>query len=203
MTTISEQTTSVTYSRPSYNIYKQLYTKYSDKLICPCSEITPTYGSFVSIIPAYHPICSSAFIEKIWLDQLVLKKGDRNNTFVMSDWRIMSLGYFQSLAALCKLAHNTISYDLEAFRTRTIVTTRLLNEALLHREINDTLDELIHSMQTEFESVNNIFRLIFQVNQYFSGLMYNGQLEISRQFDINRFKVQHMNSLHILYDFHF
>jgi hypothetical protein len=198
LTILSEQTTSVTYSHPSYNIYKQLYTKYSDKLICPCSEITPTYGSFVSIIPAYHPICSSAFIEKIWLDQLVLKKGDRNNTFVMSDWRIMSLVYFQSLAALCKLAHNTIHHDLQAFRTRTIVTTRLLNEALLHREINDTLDELIHSMQTEFASVNNILRLISQVNQYFSGTTYNDQLEILRPSDTERLKVQYMNSLHIL-----
>jgi hypothetical protein len=110
----------------------------------------------------------------------------------------MSLGYFQSLAALCKLAHNTISYDLEAFRTRTIVTTRLLNEGLLHREINDTLDELIHSMQTEFESVNNILRLIFQVNQYFSGTNYNDQLEILRPSDTERLKVQHMNSLHVL-----
>lgn len=107
----------------------------------------------------------------------------------MSDWRLTSSEYFQSLAGLCNLAHNTINHDLQAFRTRSIVTTRLLNEALLHSEIKDTLNVLIHSMQTEFESVNNILRLLFQVNQYFAALTYNGQLEILQQSGIKRPKV--------------
>ncbi|CAF0911325.1 unnamed protein product [Rotaria sp. Silwood1] len=187
-TTISEQTTSVTYDHPSYTVYKQLYVKYSDKLICSCSKITPNYGSFINITPIYHPVCSSAFVKPIWLDQLRLMKGVM---FAMSDWRIMSLGYFQSLAALCELAHNTVNNDLQAFRTRTIVTTRLLNEDLLHGEINNTLKQLIHSMQIEFERVNNILRLLFQVNQYFAGSTYNGQLEITFQSDEENLKIIH------------
>ncbi|CAF4779101.1 unnamed protein product [Rotaria sp. Silwood1] len=187
-TTISEQTTSVTYDHPSYTVYKQLYVKYSDKLICSCSKITPNYGSFINITPIYHPVCSSAFVKPIWLDQLRLMKGVM---FAMSDWRIMSLGYFQSLAALCELAHNTVNNDLQAFRTRTIVTTRLLNEDLLRGEINNTLKQLIHSMQIEFERVNNILRLLFQVNQYFAGPTYNGYLYITFQSDEENLKIIH------------
>ncbi|CAF3353010.1 unnamed protein product [Rotaria sp. Silwood1] len=173
---------------PSYTVYKQLYVKYSDKLICSCSKITPNYGSFINITPIYHPVCSSAFVKPIWLDQLRLMKGVM---FAMSDWRIMSLGYFQSLAALCELAHNTVNNDLQAFRTRTIVTTRLLNEDLLRGEINNTLKQLIHSMQIEFERVNNILRLLFQVNQYFAGPTYNGYLYITFQSDEENLKIIH------------
>jgi hypothetical protein len=70
---------------------------------------------------------------------------------------------------LCKLANDTISNDLEKFGTRTIVTTQLLNEDLLRNKINDTIKELIRSMQTEFERLNNIFELLSQVDQYFTG----------------------------------
>jgi hypothetical protein len=102
----------------------------------------------------------------------------------------MSLGFFQSLAALCKLAHNTVNNDLQQFRGRTLVTTRLLNEALLHGEMNDTLDELIHTMQTEFERVLSSFQLLFQVNQYFSGLTYNGYIRVLYQADDGQIKVK-------------
>ncbi|CAF3419966.1 unnamed protein product [Rotaria socialis] len=176
LTTISEQTISLTYDRPPYSIYKKLYKQYSEKLICSCSEITPSYGAFLNITPIYHPICSSAFIKPIWFNQLEIIKGP---SFVMTDWRVASLSNFQSLAALCTLAHDIISNDIELFRLSTIVTTRLLNSHLFSSQMNNTLEELIHSMQTEFERVNHIFRLIFQVNQYFSGTGYNSQLHIS------------------------
>jgi hypothetical protein len=58
---------------------------------------------------------------------------------------------------LCKLANDIINNDLKQFGTRRIVTTQLLNEHLLRYQINDTVNQLIHSMQTEFERVNYIF----------------------------------------------
>jgi hypothetical protein len=186
-TTISEQTTSITFEHPSYITYRKLYEKYSDKLVCTCNEITPKYLSFINVTPVYHPVCSSAFVEQIWFDQLKLIKPVGIFT---SDWRLMSLGFFQSLAALCKLAHNTVNNDLQQFRGRTLVTTRLLNEALLHGEMNDTLDELIHTMQTEFERVLSSFQLLFQVNQYFSGLTYNGYIRVLYQADDGQIKVK-------------
>jgi hypothetical protein len=177
----------MTYEHPSYITYQKLYMKHSDKLICPCTEITVNYSSFINIIPTYHPICSSDFVKEIWLDQLVLVRGGSIN---MLDWRILSQSYFQSLTALCNLAQDTVNNDLEDFSTRTIVTTRLLNEVLLHSEINDTLEEFIHSMQIEFERVNNILRLIFQVNQYYTPASYNGYLKASNQTRDGHIKVR-------------
>jgi hypothetical protein len=154
------------YTNLSYTNYKQLYEKYSDKLICPCTEITSNCSSFINISPIYHPVCSSAFVEQIQFDQLRLGKPVM---VLKHDRRLSSLSYFQSLAALCELAYNTVNNDLEQFGTRTIVTTQLLNEDLLHNEINDKIKQLIRSMQTEFDRVNNIFELLLQVDQYFIG----------------------------------
>lgn len=197
-TTISEQTTSKTYQRPSYTNYEQLYKEYSDKLICPCTEITPTYSSFINVAPIYHPVCSSAFVKQIWFDQLIITKP----TWVfMTDWRIASLGYFQSLAELCKLAYNTVNNGFEEFKTRTIVTTRLVNEDLFHKEMNDTLEELIRSMHTEYERVNNIFRLLLQVDQYFTGLARNGHIKALNQTSDGYIKVKELKSKRLVISF--
>jgi len=128
---------SMTYHDPSYATYKKLYMNHSDKLICPCTEITANYTLFINITPIYHPICSNAFVKQIWFDQLRLSK---NQPINMLDWRLTSQGYFRSLAALCKFANDTMNNDLQEFGTRTIVTTQLLNEVLLHSEINDILE---------------------------------------------------------------
>ncbi|CAM4751903.1 unnamed protein product [Rotaria magnacalcarata] len=56
--------------------------------------------------------------------------------------------------------------------------------------MNNTLEELIHSIQTEFERVNHIFRLLFQVNQYFAGTGYNSQLDISGSSNDEHLKIK-------------
>jgi hypothetical protein len=180
----------MTYQNPAYTDYQQLYMKYSDKLICPCTEITTTYSVFINITPIYHPVCSSAFITKIWFDQLQLTKGVGT---IMLDWRILSHGYFEALAILCKFAYDTVNNHLQEFGTRTIVTTRLLDEVLLHSEMNETFEKLIQSMQTEFKRVNNILRLLFQVNQYFTGASHNGYIKISNETKDENLKVRKMN----------
>jgi hypothetical protein len=178
-TTISQQTTTMINQHPSYNAYKQFHMKYSDKLICPCTEITANYSSFINITPIYHPVCSSEFIEAIWFDQLQLIKGE--GALNMLDWRILSNGYFQALAALCKFAYDTVNNGIEEFGIRTIVSTQVLSEILLHNEMNEALEKFIQSMQTEFKRVNNILQLLFQVNQYFTGTSHNGYLKVSNE----------------------
>lgn len=104
----------------------------------------------------------------------------------MLDWRLVSHGYFKALAALCEFAYNTVNNDLQEFGTRTIATMRLLDEVSLNSEINDTLEKFIQSMQIEFKRVNNILRLLFQVNQYFTGISHNGFIEISNETNVRQ-----------------
>ena len=135
-----------------------------------------SYSSFVNVTPITHPVCSSAFVQPIWFNQLRLVKP---TALLMSDWRIMSLGYFQSLAALCQLAEDTVEKHLQVFQSRTLVTTRLSRESSLTEGINSTLKELLHRMRTDFRRILNIDRLLFQGNQYFAGSNFNGFLDFS------------------------
>lgn len=99
---------------------------------------------------------------------------------------MVSYSFFTTLETLCKLANDTIKNDLKLFETSSLITTHLLNSMLLGSQVNNTLEELIHAMQSEFERVNNIFRLIFQANQYFAGITYNGRVSVSAvQYDPN------------------
>lgn len=136
--------------------------------------------------PVYHTVCSSAFIEPIWLRQLELKKP---TSIYMYDWRLMSLGYFQSVGALCQLAHDTVTYNLEFFLERTLFTVRLVSEMTLRNEIDQASKELISSMQTEFQRTVNILQILFQVNQYYSVFNGNGYLYLPRPNDDGKLEV--------------
>ena len=98
----------------------------------------------------------------------------------MYDWRLMSLGYFQTVGALCQLAHDTITYNLEFFLERTLFTVRLVSKTTLRNEIDQASKELISSMQTEFKRTVNILQILFQVNQYYSVFNSNGYIYVPR-----------------------
>lgn len=133
------------------------------------------YSSFYNMSPLYHPVCSSDFVRPVWLDQLKLKKP----TFLyLSDWRLMSLGYFQSLATGCQMAHDTVDYELQLFLERKLSTVRLVSEVTLRNEIDQASKALISSMQTELEETVSILGALFRVNQYYSVSNSNGQIHI-------------------------
>jgi hypothetical protein len=55
---------------PSLQSYPNLRNVYSDDNY-PCSHTSILYGSFVTLVPIYHPICCSQFISQTWIEILV------------------------------------------------------------------------------------------------------------------------------------
>lgn len=189
-TSLDEQTTSMTHEFPSYETYQRLRIEYSDTLYCPCSTIKQTYSTFLTLAPAFHPVCSSAFVQDIWLRQLVLNKFTDGTGLYSMDWRSVSLGLFTSLAALCDLAAATVNDALLRFSARTFVSARLLEQKLLNTEINDTMSAFIHNVENEFGRIVKIFRLLQQVDQYFSTAMSNAVVEVTNRTKNGRVEVR-------------
>ncbi|CAF1564066.1 unnamed protein product [Adineta ricciae] len=54
----------------SLDIYNKLYSEYSDTLSCSCSNINIPYHIFLNNTITYHPVCSSIFIRKEWINAL-------------------------------------------------------------------------------------------------------------------------------------
>ena len=177
---LDQQTMSVTYYSPSYETYQELRSRHSDSLYCSCSEMKQTYSAFLTLIPKLHPVCTSAFVEDIWLRQLVLNKPNAILS-ASNDWRAMSSGVFQTLTALCDLASTTIDDALMRFNSRSYVSSRLVDEKSLISEINDTATGFIRSLANELRRTTDIFRLFNQVDQYFSTTILNGVIEVTNE----------------------
>ena len=177
---LDEQTTTITYHSPSYDTYQELQTKYSVSLYCSCSEIKQPHSAFLTLIPKLHPVCTSAFVEDIWLRQLIFNI-PYNGIIYSVDWRYISNGLFQTLAALCDLASNTINDTLLRFNLRSFVSSRLLDENSLISEINDIFTEFIRNVENELRRTTEIFRLLNQVDQYFSATISNGIIEVTNE----------------------
>ena len=57
--------------------FDQLYLKHAKTLLCPCSKDFVSYKAFVSAAVSYHPVCSSIFVEKQWIEALYLPNASR------------------------------------------------------------------------------------------------------------------------------
>lgn len=67
----------------------------------------------------------------------------------------------------------TIEHGLTNFNQRPIVTTQVISENDLAHQLNDTIEQLIQSMNVEFQRVSRILELLFQVNHYSTDLHFN------------------------------
>jgi hypothetical protein len=69
---VSPQEQTVTISKPTPSLFAQLYHDYGETLSCPCSTITVPYNTFVSNLVSFHPICSSIFVRREWVEAFYL-----------------------------------------------------------------------------------------------------------------------------------
>lgn len=138
------------------------------------------HSAFLTLIPKLHPVCTSAFVEDIWLRQLILNVFPYEEGMLNLDWRSLADGLFQTLIALCDTASNTIADALLRFNSRVFISSQLLDKNAFSSEINGIYAEFIRSVESESQRTIEIFRLLNQVDQYFSATISNGAIEVTR-----------------------
>ncbi len=119
---------SITIENPSRAIFDDLHGKYSSTLHCPCSEIAVKYGSFVSLSPRQHPVCSSLFITDAWIDSTQARY-EENNTYpyiLRRDFRVVGSLVFRTVAAMCSLSWITLSESWRAFNQSKLIADQTL-----------------------------------------------------------------------------
>ncbi|UJR12454.1 hypothetical protein I4U23_016630 [Adineta vaga] len=115
---------------PTYITFENLYEKYSSTLRCPCNQITIPYGSFVSISPQYHPVCSSFFIGKTWITFLLDAQYSSGASYYQ-DFRIAAIISFNILSTFCSLIQTTVADAWFSFNQSTLITLETLSRSEL------------------------------------------------------------------------
>nr|ACD54674.1 unknown [Adineta vaga] len=151
-------------SDPTWNEYNHHQLLYMNKLKCPCSSMTISYGNFITLSVILHRVCSSDYVSEYWLSILsnISKHFDNNN------WRNSAKSQFQLLSNLCQLANKTIIDAMNSFLLNNFITLNVIDEDDFNKQFNASLIEFFHSIINQFSGLIKIVRLIIQVDQPFA-----------------------------------
>ena len=163
---------------PAFQTYNSLESIHSSTLRCPCSNKAIPYKNFLSLSPMFHPICSSSFVHKNWIEILKL-----NTVLALpNDWFKKAYIQFQILSDLCQLANMTIIDAIDRFLNQFFIASSVAKETNFAKQLNATLGQFYQSTIYSFVFLKDITNLIMQVDQFYMGVVTalgeNAQLDL-------------------------
>ncbi len=157
-TSLQIQIQSFTIENPSRETFEDLHNKYSTTLQCPCSQIAINYGSFVSLAPKYHPVCSSPYVSTEWILSII-GKINPNFTYDHYDFHVVGQAFFSTVSVLCSTARSTLSSAWFIFNHSTLITDQSISNRELISRTNSTLDQFESNTINEFKRLFSLIRL--------------------------------------------
>jgi hypothetical protein len=149
-------------SNPSLTAYKRLQGLHSSTLICPCSNVTMPYSTFITLYPILHQVCSSDFVSESWISMMrVILTGS-------GSWTGLDARHFQLLSSLCQLSTKTIDDAVRRFTMNSFVTLNVLTDSNFYAELNTTLSQLNQTLIINFGLLVNTLHQCIQIDQPFT-----------------------------------
>ncbi|UJR38718.1 hypothetical protein I4U23_031383 [Adineta vaga] len=170
LTLMTSHSQTITVSPITLNRFKQLYFDYAETLSCPCSTISVPHKEFISNNITFHPICSSIFVSKEWIQALYLINA---SDYGRGDFRVTAKSQFQLLADLCSMSKDTVSQTEEDFDNDEFITINLLHQEQVQSEVNVSMNTIKSSISTQMISFLNYIRVYVRTNFIASALNTN------------------------------
>ena len=145
---LRENTSYITVQDPSQLTYEQLYAKHSNNLQCPCYRISIPQSSFITILPEFHPVCTSYLVSDAWNDLLF---SPNISLYSLIDFRSAASGQFQLLTALCSFARQFINDTIDEFLAENFMTGQVIASLSLEEQTKDRSDFARKSIAGEIE----------------------------------------------------
>ncbi|CAF1364363.1 unnamed protein product [Adineta steineri] len=165
-TSLTIVTETVTVRQPTTDVYTVLQTKYSQTLVCPCTQITIDYEKFISFHPTFHQICSSDFITTQWINFFLT-----DVQILATDIRNVAPLYYRTLSAFCNLSVDTINNALLIFNFTKYVTKNVQQINLFQSQTQQIVNLFKKSTANSYLQAFSVYREMFSGNALFSGLL--------------------------------
>jgi hypothetical protein len=159
---------------PSFDDYQSLLLSTTNDVSCSCSQMSITYGQFLSFSPRFHQICNSIFIEDVWLNWLY-KNMYVSQAYVF-DWRSVFSAAFNILSKLCALSNSTVYDAIDRFEGQIFVSSHLLDEKIFIDNWKSIVNEFIQSTETNFGEIIDMLRMLNHADQPISESVGGGTL---------------------------
>ncbi|CAF1367232.1 unnamed protein product, partial [Adineta ricciae] len=154
-TLIQIETETVAVSPITLGVFDQLYAERSETLTCPCSTVTIPYNKFLLNIVKMHPVCSSIFVSKEWIDGLYLENA---GLYGVWDFRKSAYGQFEILSRLCSLSQDIITALQNSVNNTELVTINLLSRRQTQLEIDNSIESQKNKAFSRMTSFLNYWR---------------------------------------------
>ena len=161
-TLLHVQTVTIPIYNPSSSTYKYLQQLYLNALKCPCSNVTMSYSTVMTLSATLHQVCQSDFVDESWISMITIVSSGSNKYDGLDD------RHFRLLSTLCQLINKTIDDTTHRFMQRSLVTANVLPESSLITELNTTLNQTIQSLITNFNLLIDMSNLFNHVDQPFT-----------------------------------
>ncbi|CAF1209410.1 unnamed protein product [Adineta ricciae] len=160
-TLIQIEAETVVVSPITLDVFDQLYAERSETLACPCSTITIPYNKFLVNIVKMHPVCSSIFVSKEWIDGLYLENA---GLYGVWDFRKSAYGQFEILSRLCSLSQDIVTALQNSVNNTELVTINLLSRRQTQLEIYNSIESQKNKAFSRMTSFLNYWRTTIERN---------------------------------------
>ncbi|CAF1071438.1 unnamed protein product [Adineta steineri] len=169
---VSPQDRLITVTNITPELFSQLSIEHADTLSCPCSTIAVPYEILVSNTISFHPVCSSIYVSKEWIQALYLSYA---SSLLVTDFRTTAKSQFELLADFCSICQKTVSESLTDLLDEQLVTVQLLSEDQVRSQILANVDLIKSSIPAQIESIVKLLQITTQSNSLVSALNTNIQ----------------------------
>ncbi|UJR20154.1 hypothetical protein I4U23_023286 [Adineta vaga] len=171
-TSLVQRTQQYTVPFPSLTEFERLESLYSSTLICSCTRFSMSYNRILSVSPRYHQICSSEFLDDIWLSYFDMKEIKLNTTFFpVIDFRHTGDSFFILLRVLCQASQETVENALRLFRSRRLITVNTYSRKQFVNEMQTRLKQFQQQTITSFSNLLELIRSSIQTNRLVTDLL--------------------------------
>ncbi|CAF1529879.1 unnamed protein product [Adineta ricciae] len=134
---IKVESETIIISNVTSNIVDELFSEYGQTVSCPCSTNTILYQHFLSNNVTMHPVCSSDFIRKEWIEGLYFSNASQYGIW---DFRRVAYSQFELLSRLCLISQKMASQIETDVDNTELVNINLLSSKQIQLEINNTIE---------------------------------------------------------------
>ncbi|CAF1199067.1 unnamed protein product [Adineta ricciae] len=159
---------------PTLEEYEDLYSIYSNSLLCPCKNILIDYSNILHVDYTLHEVCSSHFMNRGWLDSV--------HTFGFfqmmnrEDFRISGHYLFKGLNDLCQLVNRTIAESYAQFRLNQYLSTTVVSSELFKSQMETLVEQFRSTITNNFLHLIHMIRQTTHTNAFYSALITNYDL---------------------------
>ena len=175
----TEVTISQTVPSPSLVEFEQFQVAHPTALSCPCQQLSVPYRTFLSMVPTFHQVCTSAFIGTAWATVLYGYDYFANSAH-QSDQPLLSK-HLQILGWLCQEAHSFLEYKLSSFRNTTLVSAYPLSREAFLSIVDTATRQFIPQVTSDFARTIGLTTELFQSNMLPTAFNIDWSLEYGNE----------------------